>query len=154
LGGLAKLGQNIRLFHYRQQPCDKKKFLFILEVGDGFRYIQPIFFRTIMQNPQRQEPTEIIIEQRTGKPWSEWERILSMTDIETASQKEYIEDLKTSFSLDGVVASLLVIWYKTVHKIPIIPGIEIPPIPEKKIQEVQTSEYNNSFLPPPPLPEN
>jgi len=66
---------------------------------------------------QTKEKSEQIIESRTKKPWSEWERILSMTDITSANQKEYIEDLRTSFNLEGYIASLIVIHYKSKHRL-------------------------------------
>jgi|GEM_PF-1989351 hypothetical protein len=65
----------------------------------------------------KQEKSEQIIEYRTKKTWSEWERILSMTDITSANQKEYIEDLRTSFNLEGYIASLIVIHYKSKHRL-------------------------------------
>jgi len=61
------------------------------------------------------EKSELIIEEKTGKSWNEWERILETTDITTASQQEYISDLKTSFNIDGLTAAMIVIHYKSKH---------------------------------------
>jgi hypothetical protein len=76
---------------------------------------------TLQDLRRKQDNSEKIIEEKTGKSWSEWERILEMTDIVSANQQEFIADVRESFNLDGLTAALLVIHYKSKHRLPILP---------------------------------
>ncbi len=66
------------------------------------------------------EPSEKLIFEKTGKLWNEWEQILETTDISTSNHKEFVADFKKHFKLDGVIASLIVIHFKSLNHIPII----------------------------------
>ena len=95
------------------------------------------------------ERVEIMIESKTGKPWSEWEHILEMTDIATANQQEFIADLRQSFNIENLIAAVIVTHYKSKKKIPFrrlnqSPEAQTPPSHFSEFNQTPQSEENET----------